>query len=91
MSFILRAGLVIGALSYLAATRGGPSGGAQIALPRPEAAAAAAAQVWDALPAAARDAALREGGSLIARHAGAPTPSGDTLAVIDRRPAWRGP
>ena len=90
MSFILRAGLVIGALSYLAATRGSPSEPAQGVLPRPEAAAAVVAQAWDALPGPARDAAMREGLAILARGASA-APSRDTLAEVDRHPSWRGP
>lgn len=93
MSFILRAGLVIGALSYLAATRGGSSTTPPaLSLRSPETATAALGRAWEALPGSTRDAALREGAALVVRHAGGAAPSSrDTLAEIDRRPSWRGP
>ncbi|KQP31181.1 hypothetical protein ASF49_11455 [Methylobacterium sp. Leaf104] len=88
MSFLIRAGLVIGALSWLALQRQGES------LPAGPAAAGAAAAAWDALPAEMRDAALREGAAEIGRRAGqtlaASAISRDTLSESDRKVPWRG-
>ncbi|MGU3359914.1 hypothetical protein ACLBWX_06215 [Methylobacterium sp. M6A4_1b] len=88
MSFLIRAGLVIGALSWLALQRQG-----ETLTPGPAGAGAAAA-AWDALPAAMRDAALREGAAEIGRRAGqavAPVSvSRDTLTESDRKVPWRG-
>ncbi|MFD1301403.1 hypothetical protein [Methylobacterium marchantiae] len=89
MSFIIRAGLVIGALSYLAAHRDDPASMARLSAPPVQQAVSAA---WGALPADAREKALSDGAETIVRQmagsvAGA---SRDTLAETDRRPAWRG-
>jgi hypothetical protein len=92
MSFLIRAGLVIGVLSWLALQRQGEPA------PTPPAVADAAAEAWEALPAPMRDAALREGAAEIGRRAGqalAALPSGrpasrDTLLDSDRKVPWRG-
>ena len=92
MSFLIRAGLVIGVLSWLALQRQGERA------PAPPAVAEAAAAARDALPAPVRDAALREGAAEIGRRAGqtlaalpASRPaSRDTLSDSDRKVPWRG-
>ncbi|NEU11838.1 hypothetical protein G3T14_06800 [Methylobacterium sp. BTF04] len=95
MFFILRAGLVIGALSYLAINRDspGPPGSllASVVIPRPEAALPSLAAAWDTLPAATRERLMRDGAAEIGRRvAGALVTSRDTLAEADRQPVWRG-
>lgn len=86
MSFLIRAGLVIGVLSWLALQRSAEMG--RPIAPDPTLAAAA---VWGALPDALRETALREGAAEIARVAASPLPaSRDTLAEIDRKVPWRG-
>ncbi|GJE60915.1 hypothetical protein [Methylobacterium trifolii] len=101
MSFLLRAALVIGTLSYLAATRGesGPAApgrppeaaGPLAALREgvPSALSSALPAVWNAMPQPARDGLAREAIAALSRRAEAP-PSRDTLAEADRRAAWRG-
>ncbi|KQO71100.1 MULTISPECIES: hypothetical protein [unclassified Methylobacterium] len=85
MSFLIRAGLVIGVLSWLALQRQGERA------PAPPAVADAAAAAWDALPAPLRDAALREGAAEIGRRAFTASPvSRDTLSDSDRKVPWRG-
>jgi hypothetical protein len=89
MSFLLRACLAIGVLSYLAAHRDDPALAARLSAPSVENTASLA---WDALPREAREAALSRGTDALVRQvagsvAGA---SRDTLAETDRRPAWRG-
>lgn len=87
MSFVFRAALVIGALSWLAARRDQPEGD------RPTSAVASLPALWEALPPEIRDRALREGtaeaGRRIVGSLSLPV-SRDTLAEADRRPAWRG-
>lgn len=89
MSFLLRAALVIGILSWLALQRQGP------ALPdrvqgRVDV-AAAALDLWEALPEEARADVLHEGGAeVIQRFAGSAPSSRDTLSDSDRKPPWRG-
>ncbi|AWN44449.1 hypothetical protein [Methylobacterium durans] len=92
MSFLLRAALVIGTLSYFALRKDG-------AAPVPPAAAPLAGSVpalaealpaaFQALPAEARERIAREGLAELSRRLSVP-PSQDTLAEADRRPAWRG-
>lgn len=87
MSFLLRATLVIGVLSWLALQRQGADVPGLATAPSAKAALAA----WDALPAPAREAASREAGAeIVRRMRGAPT-SADTLDDSDRKPTWRGP
>lgn len=87
MSFVIRAALAIGVLSWLALQRQGTS-----VEPVPSRAeiAAAAQTAWEALPEAAREATLREGGGALIRHATAAPSSADTLMETDRKPPWRG-
>lgn len=85
MSFIIRAALAIGVLSYLAAHRIDPALTERTSLPTVERLASAA---LGSLPLEARDRVLGEGAGVLAhRMAGV---SHDTLAEADRRPAWRG-
>lgn len=85
MWFLLRASLAIGLLSYLAATREAPGTLGQ------RQATDALASALTALPADLRERAIRDGLSeVVRRWPGSSTPSGDTLAEADRRPAWRG-
>ena len=99
MSFLLRAALVIGALSYCAMLRSGT----EPRLPHaPDVAAALPAagalpSLWEALPPAERERLVRAGAaSLLPASQAQPettaalAPSRDTLAEADRRPAWRG-
>lgn len=98
MTFLLRAALVIGALSYLALMRNGADPAAEArklagSLPGAGSVLPAAA---DAIPPGARERAVRDvlARGLIAelsRRAGADEPaSRDTLDEADRQPAWRG-
>jgi hypothetical protein len=99
MTFLLRAALVICALSYLALMRGGADPAAEArklagALPVAPAALPAA---LDAVPPETRDRAARAvlARGLMAelsRRAAAPDEpaSRDTLEEADRQPAWRG-
>lgn len=88
MSFLLRATLVIAALSYCAANRDAPDHGLQ-----PPVSVALLPSLWEALPPEIRERALREGTAQAGRHLASalalPT-SRDTLAEADRKPAWRG-
>ncbi|MEH3119340.1 MAG: hypothetical protein PGN25_17615 [Methylorubrum populi] len=104
MSFLLRAALVIGVLSYLASLRqDGP-------VPAHPPAAAAGNAMGDAmdrlttggigalvteLPPETREEMARAGADALARHVtgpfGAQRPSADTLSASDRQPTWRGP
>ncbi|MCJ2014568.1 hypothetical protein [Methylobacterium sp. J-076] len=99
MYFILRVVLVVGALSYLALTRGGGDPAAEmrrlVTLPSPGAVVPAVAA---AVPAETRERVMRDvlARGLMAelsRRAGAPeimAASRDTLNDADRTPAWRG-
>ena len=89
MSFLIRACLAIGILSYLAAHRDDPGLAARPTAPSVENTASLA---WDALPSDVREKALRQGAdALVQKVAGsAASTSRDTLAEADRRPAWRG-
>lgn len=97
MSFLLRATLVIGTLSYLAATRGGPADGAREP-GLPEAAvsgirdglAGALPAVWNAVPKETREGIARDALAELSRRATAVPASRDTLAEMDRRSPWRG-
>jgi hypothetical protein len=98
MTFLLRAALVIGALSYLALARGGADPAAEARklagqLPGVQEPAAA---VLAAIPPETRDRVVRDvlaRGLMteLSRRAGEAEPaSRDTLEEADRRPAWRG-
>lgn len=106
MSFLLRAALVIGALSYLALQR---QGGADPSRPHANGTGIASGDVMDrlttggigalveavnALPPEAREDMARAGANALVRHVGGrehPTqPSADTLSASDRQPPWRG-
>ncbi|WP_336485691.1 hypothetical protein [Methylobacterium nigriterrae] len=96
MSFLLRAALVIGTLSYLAAQRGMPGvstppspAAIQAALPSVAGALPAAVDAVSAVAPATRERMAREGLAELGRHLGG-SASRDTLAEADRRPAWRG-
>lgn len=104
MSFLLRAALVIGALSYLAVLRQDgrapdraqplPAGG--IALEAMEhLTTGGIGALVDHLPPEARTRMTRAGTEALARHLSGqgptPRPSADTLSESDRRPNWRGP
>ncbi|KQQ30934.1 hypothetical protein ASF53_17480 [Methylobacterium sp. Leaf123] len=106
MSFLLRAALVIGALSYLALQR---QGGPDPARPHVAGAGIATGNVMDhlttggigalveavnALPPEAREDMARTGANALIRQVGGriapPPPSADTLSASDRQPPWRG-
>ena len=106
MSFLLRAALVIGALSYLALQR---QGGADPVRPHAAGTGIASGDVMDrlttggigalveavnALPPEAREDMARAGANALVRHVGGrehpPQPSADTLSASDRQPPWRG-
>ncbi|MCJ2096554.1 hypothetical protein MKK67_29210 [Methylobacterium sp. J-072] len=102
MTFLLRAALVIGALSYLALLRNGADPAAETRKLTGSVAAGAKATLpaaLEAVPAETRDRAVRAvlARGLMAelsRRAGADEPepaSNDTLEASDRQPAWRGP
>ena len=91
MSFLLRAALVIGTLSYFALREGGqapPPLPASVPGAMPDLARALPA-AWNAVPPEARERVAREGLAELSRRLSVP-PSQDTLAEADRRPAWRG-
>lgn len=91
MSFLIRAALVIGVLSYLAAARQGAAPSVDTARLRATVEMTGSlAPLADALPPEARAAALRTGAEGLARHLADPPPSADTLSASDRVPAWRG-
>ena len=87
MSFLLRAALVIGVLSWLALQRQGKALPGAAIVRGAETAFAA----WDALPAPVREAASREAGAEVVRRVRGAPASADTLDDGDRKPAWRGP
>ncbi|KQT47881.1 hypothetical protein ASG52_11510 [Methylobacterium sp. Leaf456] len=93
MTFLLRAALVIGVLSYLAATRQGtaPTGLDAAALRSTVATTTGSlASLAASLPPEARTEALRLGGEAVARRLTGQPASADTLSASDRAPAWRG-
>ncbi len=97
MTFLLRAALVIGVLSYLAAARqgAGPSGSDTAALRSTVemttgGLAGLAVTLPASLPPEARTEALRLGGEAMVRRLAGPPASADTLSASDRTPAWRG-
>ncbi|MBD8909020.1 hypothetical protein [Methylorubrum zatmanii] len=105
MSFLLRAALVIGALSYLALLR--RDGEAPVAPHTVAATGLAVGETVDrlttggigalvsALPPETRETVSRAGAEVLVRHlagpGAAPRPSADTLSAGDRQPSWRGP
>ncbi len=94
LSFLLRASLVIGTLSYLAAQGGGsaPHPPGEVA-PR---LSAALADPVAAIPQGTRERVAREALTELVRRAGQTVPavagpaSRDTLLASDRAPPWRG-
>lgn len=90
MSFLLRAGLVIGVLSFLAVQRQGATTRHDPLASLPERAATTLPSAWNALPPEARQRIAREGTAEIARRLAAMPRSEDTLGETDRRPEWRG-
>lgn len=91
MSFIIRAALVIGTLSYLALTRDQLDGGSAHVITAPQGAGPAIVGLWTSLPEASRKQVLRDGAAELVRRVAEPVPpSRDTLAEADRQPAWRG-
>ncbi|MBE7244134.1 MAG: hypothetical protein INR63_04220 [Actinomycetospora chiangmaiensis] len=96
MTFLLRAALVIGVLSYFALMRHGADPGAEarkLAGALPDARTALPAAL-DAVPPETRERAAR---AVLARglmaelsRRAAEPPSTDTLEEADRQPAWRG-
>lgn len=91
MSFLLRAALVIGALSYFAAIREQPRGPSVESHRGVGVPSATLSGAWDALPVEAPTQAASESPAERARQAAqAQLRSRDTLAEADRRPAWRG-
>ncbi|WP_019903043.1 hypothetical protein [Methylobacterium sp. 77] len=89
MSFLIRASLVIGALSYLAAQRDDPASMARLQAPSMQQAVSAA---WGTLPLETREKAASEGVDTLVRQVtgSVAVASRDTLAETDRRPAWHG-
>ena len=93
MTFLLRAALVIGVLSYLAAARQGaaPAGVDTAGLRSTvEMTTGSLATLAASLPPEARTEALRLGGEAVARRLTGQPASADTLSASDRVPAWRG-
>lgn len=88
MSFLLRATLVIGALSYFASIRDRPVDGGP---PDVAVTASTLATAWETLPNEVRERAVQDAAAEIGRRVSQPlAASRDTLADADRRPAWRG-
>ncbi|WP_342151736.1 hypothetical protein [Methylorubrum sp. SB2] len=93
MTFLLRAALVIGVLSYLAAARQGAGPGpVDTAALRStvEMTTGSLAGLAASLPPETRTEALRLGGEAVARRLNGQPASADTLSASDRAPAWRG-
>lgn len=90
MSFLLRAALIIGVLSFLAMQREGAGPRLEQLATLPDHAAATLPAAWKALPPEARQRVVKEGTSEIARRVVAMPRSQDTLGETDRRPEWRG-
>ncbi|KNY24281.1 hypothetical protein [Methylobacterium sp. ARG-1] len=98
MTFLLRAALVIGALSYLAMLRNGADPAAETRKLTGSAVAGAKATLPAALEAvppesrAVRAVLARGLMAELSRRAGVDEPaSNDTLEASDRQPAWHGP
>lgn len=94
MSFILRAVLVIGVLSYFAVQQRRTGMPEPIAVAAPLGAGVANVDLTGALselPAELRDQAARAASAEVARWLGLARTSQDTLSDSDRRPSWRGP
>ena len=91
MSFLLRAALVIGVLSYLAAARQGSAPVLETAALRPAVEMTTGSlAALAALPPETREAAARAGTEALSRQLTGARPSADTLLPGDRVPAWRG-
>jgi hypothetical protein len=93
MTFLLRAALVIGVLSYLAATRQGATPQAVDTAQRRatvERTTQGLAHLATALPPEARAEALRIGSEALSSRITGHATSADTLSASDRLPPWRG-
>lgn len=93
MTFLLRAALVIGVLSYLAAARQGAAPGRLDTAglrSTVEMTTGSLATLAASLPPEARTDVLRAGGDALARRLTAAPPSADTLSANDRQMPWRG-
>lgn len=90
MSFLLRVGLVVGALSFLAVEKQGETARLDPLASLPDRAAKALPSAWNALPPEARQRVAKEASAEIARRLAATPRSEDTLGETDRRPEWRG-
>lgn len=90
MSFLFRAVLVIGVLSYFAMQRQDTVVKTDQAGTLAERAAATLPAAWNGLPTDARQRVAREGASEITRRLSVMARSEDTLGATDRRPDWRG-
>ena len=96
MAVILRALLVVGAMTYFALPKPGSDPGTATRPRMPVASAVATTQTsaltaaWNSLPTGTQDQIAREGAAEVARRFTAAKPSQDTLGSSDRKPAWRG-
>lgn len=90
MSFILRAALVIGALSYFALQRDGrvPQAGDLKVIAERQ--AAQITTLAGTLPTEMRVAATQAVTAEVLKRLSTDTASRDTLLAVDRRPDWRG-
>ncbi|GEP01366.1 hypothetical protein [Methylobacterium haplocladii] len=90
MSFILRAALAIGALSYFALQRDGsvPPTGELTAMAERQSVQITA--LAGALPTEMRAAATQAVTAELVKRLSTDTASRDTLMAVDRRPDWRG-
>lgn len=85
MSFLFRALLVVGALTYLAQRQQGRP------MPSPEVPTVSGlTAAWNTLPAETREPILRAGTAELTRRLTSAEASRDTLGASDLRPAWRG-
>ncbi|GJE53871.1 MULTISPECIES: hypothetical protein [Methylobacterium] len=90
MSFILRAALVIGALSYFALQRDGGARPTEDLKAMAERQGAQLSALAGSLPAEMRAAATEAVTAEVLKRLSSETASRDTLLAVDRRPDWRG-
>lgn len=90
MSFILRAALVIGTLSYFALQRDGSVPSLRELSTTADRHRAEIAVLANAVPTEMRAAAAQAVTVEVLRKLSADMPSRDTLLAVDRRPDWRG-
>ena len=90
MSFLFRAALVIGLLSFFAMQRQGATPNAPALATLSDRAVSTLPAAVSALPAETRQRIAKEATSEIARRLVAMPRSEDTLGETDRRPEWRG-